>query len=120
MTKSILVFDDDTDLQALLTLYFEPRGYRILTTSDGTGAIELAKTHKPDVIVMDTLMPGKGGLEACRDLRRAGIATPIVMLTSKDLEEDKRRALEAGANAFQSKPFNPKELEVVIRSLLAA
>lgn len=116
----ILIFDDNPHIQILLRIFFQKRGHEVHISSDGTEAVALARQHEPALIVMDIIMPGKDGIEACADLRREGVRTPIIMLTSKDYEEDRQRSLQAGANAYLIKPFSPKELDAVIQPLLRA
>ena len=116
--KRILIFEDNINISLLLRTYFERNRYEVRLAEDGVDAVSLAKDFGPHLILMDIIMPGKGGLEAVSDLRREGVTAPIVMLTSKSYEEDRKRALEAGANAFILKPFSPKKLEEVITPLL--
>jgi DNA-binding response OmpR family regulator len=116
--KRILVFEDNDNISMLLRTFLEGRQYVVKIGEDGVDAVALAKDFKPDLIIMDIIMPGKDGIEACTDLRREGITTPVVMLTSKSYDEDKKRALAAGANAYVLKPFAPKTLEGVIVPLL--
>lgn len=114
----ILVFEDNTSIQLLLKVFFQRKGFETVVLGDGTDAVAQVRKHQPALILMDFIMPGKDGFEAVVELRAAGIATPIVMLTSKDLAADRERVLKAGANAYLIKPFNPKELEGVIAPLL--
>lgn len=114
----ILIFEDHTSIQTLLKYFFQKYGYETLIVEDGTRAMELVSEFKPDLIIMDVIMPGKGGIETCTDLRREGVLIPIIMLTSKSFPGDSERGLEAGANAYLIKPFKPKELLEAIRSYL--
>lgn len=118
--KRVLIFEDNPSLQALLRVYFQRRGFEPAIRGDAVDAVAAAADHKPSLIVMDLIMPGKSGIEACDDLRKAGVSTPIIMLTSKDYADDKRRALEAGANAYLIKPLNPRELDAAIAPLIGA
>jgi len=116
--RRILIFEDNTNIQAILNLFFKKRGYEVRLADDGVDAVPIAKEFDPELILMDIIMPGKDGIEACTDLRREGILTPIVILTSKNFQEDADRATAAGANAYLLKPFDPKKLEEVIAPLL--
>jgi DNA-binding response OmpR family regulator len=118
--RVVLIFEDNSSIRNLLTFFFKKLGFAAVTAEDGTEAVELARRHSPALITMDMIMPGKDGLEAVGDLRRAGVTAPIVMLTSKAFAPDRDRALAAGANAYLLKPFNPADLEAVIRPLIAA
>lgn len=116
--KTILVFEDNKNIQVLLRVFLKKWGYEPVFAEDGTEAPRLAREHRPVLILMDYIMPGKDGVEACLDLRRAGFKTPVVMLTSKDVDEAKAVALRAGAAAYLIKPFNPAELQATIIPLL--
>ncbi len=114
----ILIFEDNPSIQILLRIFLQKRGFTVKIAGDGTDAVALARDFKPELILMDIIMPGKDGIEACTDLRRESIQTPIIMLTSKSFEDDQKRGLAAGANAYLRKPFDPQKLEEVIAPLL--
>lgn len=116
--KTILVAEDTPNIRYLLRVFLERRGCRVLVAVDGLEAVSMAVKERPDLILMDVIMPGKDGIAACGELRQMGIKTPIVMLTSKAYAEDKQRALDAGADAYLLKPFNPATLEAAIGSFL--
>jgi DNA-binding response OmpR family regulator len=116
--KKILIFEDNPTIALLLRTFFERRKYQVKLLGDGVEAVEAARDFAPDLILMDVIMPGKDGIETCTDLRREGVTTPVVMLTSKAYEDDKERGIAAGANAYLLKPFDPKKLEEVIAPLL--
>ncbi|MDE2491980.1 MAG: response regulator [Elusimicrobia bacterium] len=116
--KRVLIFEDNASIQQLLAFFFKKRGYATELVGDGVDAVALARRHSPALILMDLLMPGKNGIEACADLREAGVTAPILMLTSKAFAEDRERALKAGANAYLLKPFNPAQLEAAVAALL--
>ncbi len=120
LKKKVLIFEDNTSIQTLLEFFFRKRGIEVRIEGDGTAAVTMAQDYRPDLIMMDYIMPGKDGIEAVTDLRRAGIAVPIVMLTSKAFPADLERALAAGATAYLIKPFNPKDLEKTINPYLLA
>ena len=117
--KKILIFEDNHNIALLLRTFFERKNYQVRLVEDGVDAVAVAQEFSPHLILMDIIMPGKNGIAACTDLRREGITTPIVMLTSKSFDDDRKRAIEAGANAYVLKPFDPKKLENVIIPLLS-
>lgn len=116
--RIVLIFEDNASIRELLTFFFQRRGFAVVFAEDGTDAVALARERKPDLIVMDLIMPGKDGVEAVGDLRREGDKTPVIMLTSKNYAADRERALATGANAYLLKPFNPLELDRTLASLL--
>ena len=118
--KKVLIFEDNPSLQTLVRVFFQKRKFEVSIVGDGTEAVAEASAFKPDLIVMDVIMPGKGGIEACGDLRRAGVKTPIVMLTSKNYKDDEQRGLAAGADIYLLKPFDPQQLDKAIAPLLGA
>lgn len=116
--KKVLIFEDNSSIQTLLKFYFQRQGIETRFESDGTGAVDLAKEFRPDLILMDYIMPGKDGIETIADLRQAGIASPIVMLSSKNFPADLERARAAGATDYLLKPINPKQLEAALKPYL--
>jgi Response regulators consisting of a CheY-like receiver domain and a winged-helix DNA-binding domain len=116
----ILVVDDEAVLQEMIAYNLEQAGYQVITASDGLSAIEIARRERPDLIVLDIMLPGIDGLEACRRLRRepASATTPIIMLTAKADEIDKVVGLEVGADDYVTKPFGRRELLARVRALL--
>lgn len=118
--KTILIFEDNPSIQAMLKFFFQKKGYATAVAEDGIDAVALAREHAPELIMMDLIMPGKGGIETCADLRRAGVKAPIVMLTSMPFGSDRERALAAGVDAYLLKPFNPTRLEAAIEPYLHA
>jgi two-component system response regulator MprA len=115
--SSILIVDDNQKVIDMLrrTLLYE--GYEVLVAMDGQQALSQAQTHRPDVIVLDWLMPGLDGLEVARRVSRAD-HIPIIMLTAKDALEDRVMGLDSGADDYLIKPFEPEELLARIRALL--
>lgn len=118
--KKVLVFEDNSSIQTLLKFFFQKRGVETRIEGDGTEAVPLVLDYRPDLIMMDYIMPGKDGVETVMDLRRAGISTPIVMLTSKSFPADRNRAQEAGVTAYLTKPFDPTQLEAAVKPYLSA
>lgn len=117
--KKVLVFEDNSSIQTLLRFFFRKRNIEVRIEGDGTDAVPLSMDYAPDLILMDYIMPGKDGVETVTDLRRAGVAVPIVMLTSKSFPADQERARAAGVTAYLTKPFDPTQLEATIMPLLA-
>ncbi|MFC1980029.1 response regulator transcription factor [Chloroflexota bacterium] len=115
--KRILVVDDDIKTVELVKLYLNRDGYRVITAYDGIGALRLARESRPDLIVLDLMLPGMDGLEVCRILR-AESEVPIIMLTAKTTDQDKLTGLGLGADDYVTKPFSPKELAARIRAVL--
>jgi two-component system, cell cycle response regulator DivK len=116
----VLVVDDSQDVRDLYTEYLHYTGFRVLTASDGEGALEVARRIKPDVIVLDLSMPRLDGISATVHLRRdrSTQRIPIILLTGYPARASERGALEAGANAFLTKPCLPEDLELKIRELM--
>ena len=116
-TKTVLVVDDEPTLVATLKYNLEREGYRVLTATDGESALALARSRRPDLLILDLMLPVMDGLEVCRALRRE-ISLPILMLTAKGDEVDKVVGLELGADDYVTKPFGMRELLARVRALL--
>ncbi|MCL4294438.1 MAG: response regulator transcription factor [Anaerolineae bacterium] len=115
----ILVVDDDKKTVNLIRLYLEKDGYRVLVAYDGQRALELARQKRPDLIVLDLMLPQVDGLDICRTLRvRSESKVPIIMLTARTTEEDKLLGLDLGADDYVTKPFSPRELLARVRAVL--
>jgi len=112
--KTILVVDDEPKITQLVRDYLERAGYGVLTAHDGKLALSLAKTEKPDMIVLDLGLPQLDGLDFTREFRRTANA-PIIMLSARAEETDKLVGLELGADDYMTKPFSPKELVARVR-----
>jgi DNA-binding response OmpR family regulator len=115
--KKILIVEDEPTLVATLRYNFEREGFQVTTATDGELAISAARDERPDIIILDLMLPKMDGLEVCRVLRR-DMATPILMLTAKADEVDKVVGLEIGADDYVTKPFGMRELTARVRSLL--
>lgn len=113
----ILVVDDDKKTVDLIQLYLEKDGYRVLAAYDGRQALELARQKRPDLIVLDLMLPAVDGLDVCRILRGES-KVPIIMLTARTTEEDKLLSLDLGADDYVTKPFSPRELLARVRAVL--
>jgi len=118
--KTLLLVEDDPDLQEVLRLTFTAEGYRTVAASDGEEALKLARRHAPDLILLDVMLPGKDGIEVCQEVRRdpALEGIPILMLTAKGEESDVVLGLGVGADDYLVKPARPKELLARVRNLL--
>lgn len=114
----ILIVEDDRTLLEGLRYSLSREGYKISTAVDGVQALEVARAEKPDLIILDIMLPELDGLEVCRILRREGMSIPILMLTAKAEEIDRVVGLELGADDYITKPFNLRELLARIRASL--
>ena len=112
--KTILVVDDEAKIVQLVRDYLERAGFGVLAAGDGKTALALARSGKPDLIVLDLGLPGMDGLDVTRELRKTSNA-PIIMLTARAEESDKLIGLELGADDYITKPFSPKELVARVR-----
>ena len=117
MCAKILVVDDEESLVELLRSNLERDGYEVISASDGVAAIELAERQKPDLILLDWMMPKMDGFEVCKRLRPK-TKTPIIMVTAKGEEIDKVLGLEMGADDYITKPFSPREVLARVRAQL--
>ncbi|HEY4227149.1 MAG TPA: response regulator transcription factor [Candidatus Limnocylindrales bacterium] len=115
--QTILVVDDEPKIARLARDYLEHAGYGVLTAGDGPSAVQVARTRRPDLVILDLGLPGLDGLEVLRSLRSAG-PTPVVVLTARDTELDKLLGLELGADDYVTKPFSPRELVARVRAVL--
>jgi len=114
---TVLVVDDDPKIRELLRLYLARDGYRTLEAADGTTALELARSQRCDLVLLDVMLPGPNGLEVCRQLREEG-DTPIMLLTARSGDADKVVGLDLGADDYVVKPFSPRELMARVRAQL--
>jgi len=115
--KKILVVDDEPTLVATLKYNLERENYEVLTAIDGPTAVDAARSRRPDLVVLDLMLPGMDGLEVCRVLRKE-MSVPILMLTAKGAEVDKVVGLEIGADDYVTKPFGMRELVARVKALL--
>jgi DNA-binding response OmpR family regulator len=113
----VLVVDDEQRLRDLVRGYLEHEGFQVLAAADGNAALDLARQHAPDVVVLDLMLPGLDGLEVCRRLRTFSDAY-VIMLTAKAEEIDRIVGLEVGADDYLTKPFSPRELIARVRAML--
>lgn len=113
----ILVVDDEEHIRELVRLYLEREGFSVAMARDGEEALEKAKTLKPQLIVLDIMLPKRDGWDVCREVRKFS-AVPIIMLTAKGEEFDKVLGLELGADDYMTKPFSPRELVARVKAIL--
>jgi two-component system alkaline phosphatase synthesis response regulator PhoP len=119
--QTILVIEDESHIVEIVRDYLKQAGYRVVTAGDGQTALTLARHERPDLIVLDLMLPGGlDGLDVCRSLRQdPGLAdVPIIMLTARVEETDKLIGLELGADDYVTKPFSPRELVARVRAVL--
>ncbi|GAB4534905.1 MAG: response regulator transcription factor [Anaerolineales bacterium] len=117
MTATILVVDDEPSILKLVTSYLEKEGYRVYTAADGRAALKAAHAYKPDLIVLDIMLPGMDGIEVLTHLRRESDVY-VIMLTAKTEETDKIIGLSVGADDYVTKPFSPRELVARVKAAL--
>jgi DNA-binding response OmpR family regulator len=116
MARTILVVDDETTLRETLVEALEAEGFRVVSAADGREALTVFRAERPDLVLLDLMLPELSGIEVCRIIR-AESGVPIVMLTAKDSEIDKVVGLELGADDYVTKPFSLRELSARIRAL---
>ncbi len=117
MVAKILIVEDDQNLSATLEYNLLKESYRVITAIDGAQALEIARSEKPDLIILDLMLPKMSGFEVCRILRKE-MTVPILMLTAKTEEVDKIVGLEIGADDYMTKPFSMRELLARLRAML--
>jgi len=120
MNNKILIVEDEKDIRDLIIYSLEGKGYQTISTDDGEKAIKMLKENKPDLVILDWMLPSVSGLEICRSIRR-DINTkniPIIMLTAKITEEDKVLGLDSGADDYITKPFSTAELNSRVKAIL--
>ena len=113
----VLVVDDDGEIRKLLGEYLERNGFRVSLAHDGKEMRRRLEANRPDIVVLDLMLPGESGLTLCRDLR-SGSSLPVIMLTARNDEVDRVLGLEMGADDYLAKPFSPRELLARIKSIL--
>ena len=120
MAQTILIIDDEPELIKLLDYNLTKAGYLAVSARDGAGGLDMAKKHRPDLIILDVMMPGMDGWEVCKKLRQdsATAATPLLMLTAKAEETDRVLGLELGADDYVTKPFGVREILARVKALL--
>ena len=120
MNDKILIVEDEKDIRDLIIYALEAKGYETISADDGEKALKMLKENKPDLVILDWMLPSVSGLEICRSIRR-DINTkniPIIMLTAKITEEDKVLGLDSGADDYITKPFSTAELSSRVKAIL--
>jgi len=115
--ETILVVDDEPNITELARMYLEQEGFRVEIARDGHEALNCIRARRPDLVVLDLMLPGVDGWEVCRRVR-ASSDIPIIMLTARDDDVDKIVGLELGADDYITKPFNPRELVARVKAVL--
>lgn len=115
--KKVLIVDDDAKIVELVKMYLNRDGYKVVVAYDGNEALSQARQTRPNLIVLDLMLPGCDGMEVCRTLRKES-EVPIIMLTARTTEDDRLAGLETGADDYVTKPFSPRELVARIRAVL--
>lgn len=117
----IVIADDDADIRALVVFKLRHDDHEVIAVGDGAAAVEACSTEKPDLVMLDVMMPGMSGLDAARAIRAdeslAGL--PIIMLTARAQESDIEQGFEAGADDYIIKPFSPRELALRVTAVLS-
>jgi DNA-binding response OmpR family regulator len=116
--KRILVVEDDHSIAFALQLDLQSEGYDVEIESDGESALRRLRKETFDLILLDVMLPRKDGFEVCRELRRSGSKTPVIMLTARAQEAEKVMGLEIGADDYVTKPFSPRELRARVKAAL--
>jgi two-component system, OmpR family, alkaline phosphatase synthesis response regulator PhoP len=117
MAKKILVIDDEPKIVEICRDYLKAGGYEVVSAADGPNGLSAIRREKPDLIVLDLMLPGMDGLDLCRQLRKES-NVPVIMLTARVDEADKLVGLELGADDYITKPFSPRELVARVRTVL--
>ena len=120
MKEKILIVEDEKDIIKMLDYNLKKEGFKRVSTRDGEDAVDLVNKERPDLIILDLMLPGMDGFEVCKTLKNESktAAIPIIMLTAKSQESDKIVGLELGADDYMTKPFSPRELIARIKAVL--
>ncbi|MDQ4005843.1 MAG: response regulator [Actinomycetota bacterium] len=118
--RKLLIADDEEGVRSLVRMTLNVDSYEILEARDGNEALEVARRERPDIVLLDVMMPGQSGVEVCRALKadRATAGTSIILLTAKAQEEDRAEGLAAGADDYFTKPFSPLGLIAKVEEAL--
>jgi DNA-binding response OmpR family regulator len=118
LNSVVLIVDDDEKIADLLKAYFVRENFTVVTAADGPSALVALKKSKPDIILLDLMLPGIDGFEVLKRMRKEGASVPVIMLTARGEESDKLVGLEIGADDYISKPFSPKEVVARAKAVL--
>ncbi len=118
--KKILLADDEEDIKTVIKLYLESKGYDVVTSYDGLDTLDKVKAEKPDLILLDIMMPVINGFEVCKQLKADENTShiPIVMLSAASQADSVEQAIEAGAVDYIMKPFEPPRIEAILKKIL--
>lgn len=116
-SPAVVIVDDDAHIRELLSVYLQKEGFRVREAVDGATALDVIESAKPDLVILDIMLPVKTGFDVCRELRTTS-SVPVIMLTAKDDDVDKIVGLEIGADDYVTKPFNPRELVARVKAIL--
>jgi len=114
----ILIVEDESAIASLLRDDLALEGYTVTVVDDGEAATAAVTSSPFDLVILDVMLPGKDGFDVCREMRRAGLTMPVIMLTAKTQESDKVMGLEIGADDYVTKPFSPRELRARVKAAL--
>ncbi len=115
--QKVLVIDDEENVCELISLYFGKAGYEVLCARDGAEGLEKARQERPDILILDLMLPGMDGLDVCKEIRKTS-NMPIIMLSARVDEVDRVLGLEIGADDYVTKPFSPRELLARVKAVL--
>ena len=115
--QTVLIADDEPQIREILSIYFKKEGFKVIEAADGAEALVQVQAGKPDIILLDIMMPVLDGLEVCKQVRKIS-DIPIIMLTAKDSDDDRIMGLEIGADDYISKPFNTREVVARVKAVL--
>jgi two-component system alkaline phosphatase synthesis response regulator PhoP len=118
MPYKVLVVDDEKPIVRLITFNLEKEGFTTLKAYDGDEAMQIITNEKPDLVILDIMLPYIDGFDVCRQIRHKNMSTAVIMLTAKDQEIDKVLGLELGADDYMAKPFSPRELIARVKAVL--
>jgi DNA-binding response OmpR family regulator len=119
---TVLIADDEHNIRHILDFSLHAEGFDVLSAHTGEDALTLAREHAPDLIILDVMMPGKGGIETCRALKEdpQTASIPVILLTARSSKADREAGNEAGANDYITKPFSPQRVIEAAQDLLGA
>ena len=115
--QKILIADDEAQIREILRIYFEKEGFEVIEAEDGAAAILKVQSEKPDILLLDIMMPVLDGIEVCKQVRKM-TDLPIIMVTAKDDDDDRIAGLEIGADDYITKPFNSREVVARVKAVL--
>jgi len=115
--QKVLVIDDEENVCELISLYFGKSGYDVVTAADGVDGLEKLRQERPDIVILDLMLPGMDGVDVCKEIRKQS-NIPLIMLTARTDEVDRVLGLEIGADDYVTKPFSPRELLARVKAVL--